>query len=234
VRCGCLTHRFGLTHPPPHLPVVDSFDRYLRHGALSMNPAESRARGVSYNAARTYNTQLLPSSSQVRRTQRGAAESQGIYVRPFTPPAHISKMGTRPQTASGLRSGAALAAAQVDARRRLRAAKMDGRMDAAKALSQLSLSRPSTVDDMKPTPMAVRLAFAAFDHNRSGYLNYRELRSALRAYGVDVSARDAARVLHAYDERPDGKMDLSEFEQLVVDLQSGLIRAAAAPAYNPS
>ena len=36
-------------------------------------------------------------------------------------------------------------------------------------------------------PERVRAAFDRFDANRSGYLDYRELQSALAHYGLDVS-----------------------------------------------
>ena len=83
-------------------------------------------------------------------------------------------------------------------------------------------------------PHRVRLAFNAFDRNRSGFLGHRELRSALRHYGIDANKRESMRIIHAYDERPDGRMDLDEFHRLCQDLEAGHIRAAAAPAYDPS
>ena len=74
-------------------------------------------------------------------------------------------------------------------------------------------------------PEHVRAAFERFDANRSGYLDYRELRDALRLKkelaGVDVSDVSAAAVLRRYDERPDGKLDLAEFARLVQDLEQG-------------
>merc|ERR1712023_602788 len=65
-------------------------------------------------------------------------------------------------------------------------------------------------------------AFAHFDANRSGYLDYRELRSALKHYGIDVNLRGAAEVVAAYDDYPDGKLELVEFEALVSDIERGL------------
>ena len=75
----------------------------------------------------------------------------------------------------------------------------------------------------------VRRAFAAFDTNRSGYLDYRELRDALRAYGLDATARGAARILAAYDRNPDGKMDLYEFARLISDLDAGQVPPTHPP-----
>jgi hypothetical protein len=57
-------------------------------------------------------------------------------------------------------------------------------------------------------PMCADVCSAAA--NRSGYLDYRELRNALRIYGLDATATGAARVLSAYDRNPDGRMDIAE------------------------
>ena len=64
---------------------------------------------------------------------------------------------------------------------------------------------------------AVRAAFDRFDKNRSGFLDYRELRNALQHMGYDVSTRDAMELLRAYDDH-DGKLDVHEFGKLVRDL----------------
>ena len=62
---------------------------------------------------------------------------------------------------------------------------------------------------------AVRAAFERFDVNRSGRLDYRELREALRTLGIDYSSSQAARVLQAYDADASGLMELREFRSLV-------------------
>eukprot|EP00900_Chrysochromulina_parva_P026415 jgi/Chrpa1/8407/Chrysochromulina_OHIO_Genome00003715-RA len=145
---------------------------------------------------------------------------------------------------------AAIKHAQIEARGRLHASTAQGRVEATRATSNdlrtlRHIGTRAWADDSDFVPNRVRLAFAAFDHNRSGYLNYRELRSALRHYGLDVSNRDAQRMIVAYDERPDGRgpigsvpvarrMELREFDQLVQDLESGVLRAAAAPSYDPA
>ena len=78
-----------------------------------------------------------------------------------------------------------------------------------------------------PSPRAdVRAAFERYDRNRSGFLDYRELRNALTYMGLDVSTAATVDLLRAYDDYPDGKLDVHEFETLVLDLKS----ASAAPA----
>ena len=64
----------------------------------------------------------------------------------------------------------------------------------------------------------VLLVTRHFDKNDSGFLDYNELRGALSQMGVDTTASGAAQLLAAYDERPDGKLDVSEFRKLVSDL----------------
>jgi len=74
----------------------------------------------------------------------------------------------------------------------------------------------------------VSSVFERYDRNGSGYLDYRELRSALQHYGVDVSSRGAQQVLAAYDDYPDGKLEKAEFAELVHDIESGATRAGSA------
>ena len=74
----------------------------------------------------------------------------------------------------------------------------------------VSLPLPTT-----PGGDAVRAAFARFDRNGSGRLDYWELREALRALGIDATSIDAARTLRAYDADGNGLMELDEFKALV-------------------
>ena len=60
----------------------------------------------------------------------------------------------------------------------------------------------------------VAATFVQFDRNKSGRLDYRELRNALRALGVDVSTAEAATVLAAYDDDGTGLMEIEEFARL--------------------
>jgi Ca2+-binding EF-hand superfamily protein len=79
-------------------------------------------------------------------------------------------------------------------------------------------------------PSPVTRAFYHFDANKSGFLGYRELRDALRHYGLsDATIRDAQSVLRRYDDTPDGRLDLNEFAELVRDLEAGVIRSPVAP-----
>ena len=56
-------------------------------------------------------------------------------------------------------------------------------------------------------PARVAAAFEEHDANRSGFLDYGELRGALRRYGINLDEGEAASIVRAYDDRPDGKLD---------------------------
>ena len=76
-------------------------------------------------------------------------------------------------------------------------------------------------------PADTRAAFEVYDRNASGALNVRELRDALAHMGLD--GRDAPEVLRRYDEYPDGRLDLREFETLVDDLLAASKRRSKVP-----
>ena len=93
-----------------------------------------------------------------------------------------------------------------------------------------SRNTPSTQAGGRAPSQAVRSAFAHFDRNRSGYLDYRELRSALTHMGLDISTAATVDLLRAYDDYPDGKLDVFEFDTLVRDLNRVLGRGPGGGA----
>ena len=103
--------------------------------------------------------------------------------------------------------------------------KPDGKMD----LSEFA----QVVRDLSAADEAskVKLTFSRFDVNDSGYLEIQELRKALEHHGLDLSTAEGGRILRSYDEKPDGKLDLSEFAQVIHDL-SAADEAPAAPSAN--
>ena len=60
----------------------------------------------------------------------------------------------------------------------------------------------------QPVDSRIRSTFDRFDANRSGRLDYRELRNCLNALGIDVTGREAAEVLTSYDADGNGLMEL--------------------------
>ena len=80
-------------------------------------------------------------------------------------------------------------------------------------------------------PAHVKATFKAFDADKSGGLNYTELRKALKFYGIDVSQPRAAQIIKNYDDDPDGRMELEEFAELVKNVESGMLRLGPKPKY---
>ena len=64
----------------------------------------------------------------------------------------------------------------------------------------------------------MRAAFARFDANRSGKLDHRELRAALRQLGLDVDEAEATAILQRHDTNNNGLLDVREFGALVRQL----------------
>jgi Ca2+-binding EF-hand superfamily protein len=79
-------------------------------------------------------------------------------------------------------------------------------------------SSSSASGDRRWSDGDIRTAFVRFDTNRSGKLDQRELRAALRELGVDADEREAANVLQRYDANANGLMDVGEFTSLVRQL----------------
>jgi Ca2+-binding EF-hand superfamily protein len=100
--------------------------------------------------------------------------------------------------------------------------KPDGKLD----LSEFA----QTVRDLSAADEApkVKQTFARFDENDSGYLEIQELRKALEHHGLNLSTAEAGRIMSVYDDKPNGKLDLSEFAQVIHDL-SAADEAPAAP-----
>ena len=125
--------------------------------------------------------------------------------------------------------------ALLDARRRMYASTPQGRVAHERAVryhTALGAKGLKLANQSVQVPPKVRMAFNAFDRNNTGKLDYRALRQALKMYGLDPSAREAARILAAYDDHPDGRLDVTEFYRLAQDLTQGVVRAAAAPTYD--
>ena len=56
-------------------------------------------------------------------------------------------------------------------------------------------------------PSDVRDAFAYYDANSSGFLDYLELRHALRGYGFDSSVDECIELVRQHDDDGDGKLN---------------------------
>ena len=76
----------------------------------------------------------------------------------------------------------------------------------------------------------IRAAFERFDVNRSGKLDYNELRPALQHLGVRSDSQEALRVLVAYDRNGDGLLSLAEFAELVHRMEGSAAMHSSQPA----
>ena len=74
-------------------------------------------------------------------------------------------------------------------------------------------------------PGDVRRAFHRIDENKSGQLDYRELRAALKELGLRSDTGEAVRLLQEYDRSGDGLLSLHEF--------GGLVRQLYLPDISP-
>ena len=54
-------------------------------------------------------------------------------------------------------------------------------------------------------PPGVLQIFNSFDKNRSGYLDYKEIRRVLKHQGIELTSIKAQQLVGKYDENPDGK-----------------------------
>jgi len=67
-------------------------------------------------------------------------------------------------------------------------------------------------------PADVRDAFDYYDANRSGFIDYLELQTALRGYGFDATMDECVELVREHDEDRDGKLSLHEFYSLLLDV----------------
>ena len=103
--------------------------------------------------------------------------------------------------------------------------------DFAKLVRQLESGERAAAREA--VPARVRRTFEAFDKGGHGHLEVREIRAALRHYGLDVTKPSATSLLDAFDARPVGRLDVSEFAQLVREIEAEMARAQA-PAQAPA
>ena len=115
--------------------------------------------------------------------------------------------------------------------------RIGARISSLRGASTHGARASSAVKGKAVVPPAVKQVFMAFDGNASGFLDFRELRNALEHYGIDTKLPDAERIVAAYDDQPDGKLNLDEFSELIYDLSNGVVRALpelAASRSNPA
>jgi len=102
----------------------------------------------------------------------------------------------------------------------------DGRMEVAEFGELIRDLDANIIRSPAPpySPARADAQFAMADANRSGFVDYNELKPVLRQFGHEPSTATARAVVRAYDSNPDGKLDRREFAELVGDLDSGRLR----------
>ena len=83
-------------------------------------------------------------------------------------------------------------------------------------------------------PFPTQHSFNKFDRDGSGFLDVQELQPALADAGFNLHPKALRRLLAAYDDTPDGRIDVAEYAELIEDLQSGLIRSPHARSQSAS
>ena len=86
--------------------------------------------------------------------------------------------------------------------------------DLAELRAQLELAERA-----KAFPPDVRAIFERYDGDRNGRLDYKEVRVALAAFGLDVSDDKSRSYLNKYDRDKSGHMEIDEFALLVEELK---------------
>ena len=183
-----------------------------------------------------------PINAPIRRL--GAAAQQTSYAAPFrqtqathvTSPAPAQTIYRPGGPMPPITTTTTTTAAPLGASARIPAAPQrvspwdSGRPAPAQSVHRPETYRPETYhrpgaapaqDTSSPVPggqpqadATLRAVFERFDANRSGRLDYSELRNCLHALGIDVTPPEAAQVLARYDADHSGLMELDEFARL--------------------
>ncbi|KAL7420427.1 Calcium-binding component of the spindle pole body (SPB) half-bridge [Cryptotrichosporon argae] len=60
-------------------------------------------------------------------------------------------------------------------------------------------------------------AFELFDTDKDGYVDYHELKVAMRALGFEMKKAEVLNILRTYDRLGDGLMSLADFEKIMTE-----------------
>lgn len=94
----------------------------------------------------------------------------------------------------------------------------------------------ATVATVAPSPAETRRAFSEFDSNRSGQLDFRELRQALAKLGLPSDTTTVLNAMRSFDTDASGTLSFPEFEKLVALIARPTNPQQAVPAatFTPS
>jgi centrin-3 len=79
---------------------------------------------------------------------------------------------------------------------------------------QVRKKRPELTDDQKAE---IREAFDLFDSNKTGYLDYRELKVSMRALGFDVKKVEVVDLMKRYDRNDTGQIGWDDYYEILAE-----------------
>ena len=88
------------------------------------------------------------------------------------------------------------------------------------SLNRVSLNLAGTISDKDMKAAQLWSAFNKYDTNRSGKLDHKELRNALKSVGLEMDSKQAQALLDKYDKDQSGLMEFDEFQELCTAFES--------------
>nr|AFS33201.1 caltractin-3xHA [Episomal vector pSpiro-PAC-Caltractin-3xHA-C] len=79
---------------------------------------------------------------------------------------------------------------------------------------QRKLQKPKITEEMTHE---IREAFELFDSDRSGRIDFHELKVAMRALGFDVKKEEVQKIMQEYDKDNTGEISFEAFEEVMVE-----------------
>lgn len=82
---------------------------------------------------------------------------------------------------------------------------------AAQKAKRRTHSRPDLSEEQK---QEIKEAFELFDTDKDGYLDYHELKVAMRALGFDLKKAEVLKLLRDHDKENSGLMEFHDFAKI--------------------
>jgi len=74
------------------------------------------------------------------------------------------------------------------------------------------VGRPELTEEQK---QEIKEAFDLFDTDKSGTIDYHELKVAMRALGFDVKKADVLKLMKEYDRKESGQIEFADFQEIM-------------------
>ena len=219
--------RRRLLAPAPPLPrplqlVAAATAAAARPTAAAAAPATA-ARATTATAAAARPTAAAATAARPTAAAATAARPTAAAATAARPTA-AAATAARPTAAAATARPTAAAAAAARPTAATAARPTAATAAAARPTAQPAAPQPAgpNIDPNAPIPSTTRSTFARFDRDNSGTLELGELGAALRHLGLDASTDETIAIMHKYDASQDGKLDIVEFNGLVIELSQFL------------